>query len=219
VQVSVGYCGGEVADWLFASRNRDQLPPGEPPAASHLASIEASIAAGGEPAEWGRKFRDAIINGGRADLFLRFFTEELYPLIVERYRIDTSACGLFGHSYGGLFAAWAAMQRPAVFPRIGAGSPGLTSEKSKVFELLEQELASGADHSGRRLHLSIGEREMTDPSFYQALGASFGKLTCALGATPLKGLTVTSKVIADEKHASSLPGQFSSFIRACYSVE
>jgi predicted alpha/beta superfamily hydrolase len=219
VQVSVGYCGDEVADWLFAARNRDLVPPGEPPSASHLASIDASIAAGGEGAEWGRKFRAAIIDGGRADLFLRFLTEELYPLVIERWRIDPSACGFFGHSYGGLFAAWMAMQRPSVFTRIGAASPGLTSDHSKVFELLQQEIDSGADHSGRHLHLSIGESEITERSFYQALGQTFGKLTFMLGDTPLKGLEVTSKIIAGEKHATSLPGQWFSFVRACYPVK
>jgi predicted alpha/beta superfamily hydrolase len=219
IQVSVGYCGNEVADWLFAHRNRDLLPPGEPPAGSHLASIDASIAAGGEPAEWGRKFRDAIMNGGRADLYLRFLVEELYPLVAERWRVDTTTCGLFGHSYGGLFAAWAAMQRPAVFPRIGCSSPGLSSDRSKVFELLEQEVASEADHTGRQLHLSIGEWEITQKSTYQMLGATFGKLTYMLGDRPLKGLKVTSKIIADATHGMSLPAQFCSFVRACYSVE
>lgn len=194
-------------------------PRGEPPAASHLASIDASIAAGGEAAEWGGKFRAAIINGGRADLFLRFLTEELYPLVVDRWRIDTSACGFFGHSYGGLFAVWMAMQRPSVFTRIGAASPGLASDQSKVFELLQQEIDSGADHSGRHLHLSIGESEMTERSTYQMLGRTFGKLTFMLGDTPLKGLEVTSKIIPGEKHATSLPGQWCSFVRACYSVK
>lgn len=219
VQVSVGYCGDEVADWLWTCRNRDLVPPGEPPAASHLASIDSAIAAGGEPAEWGRKFRAAIINGGRADLFLRFFTEELFPLVTERWRIDPSACGFFGHSYGGLFAAWMAMQRPPVFPRIGAASAGMATDQSKVFELLQQEIDTGADHSGRHLHLSIGELEMTDRSTYQMLGRTFGKLTFMLGDTPLRGLEVTSKIVAGEKHSTSLPGQWFSFVRACYSVK
>jgi len=219
VQVSVGYCGDEVADWLFTARNRDLVPPGEPPAPSHLASIDAAIAAGGEPAEWGAKFRAAIIDGGRADLFLRFLTEELYPLVIERWRIDTSACGFFGHSYGGLFAAWMAMQRPSVCTRIGAASPGMTSDQSQVFKLLRQEIDSGADHSGRHLHLSIGESEITDRSFYQLLGQTFGKLTFMLGDTPLQGLQVTSKIIPGERHATSLPGQWFSFVRACYAAK
>lgn len=219
IQVSVGYCGEEVADWMFVARNRDLLPPSEPADKAHVEANQVAIDAGGEPAVWARKFLAAIINGGRADLFLRFLTEELHPLIVERYRVDTATCGLFGHSYGGLFAAWAALHRPAVFPRVGAASPGMMGPGSKVFELLQQEIDAGADHTGRHLHLSIGEREMTDRSPYQGLGAMFGRLNFILGSTPLKGLKVTSKVIADEKHASSLPGQFSSFIRACYSVE
>jgi predicted alpha/beta superfamily hydrolase len=218
VQVSVGYCGEELADWLFVSRNRDLLPPGEPADPAHLESNRAAMEAGGEVAVWARKFHDAIINGGRADLFLRFLTDELHPLILERYRVEPAMCGLFGHSYGGLFAAWAALQRPAVFPRVGSASVGMMGPGSKVFEVLQQEIDSGADHSGRHLHLSIGEWEMTQRSTYQGLGAMFAKLNFILGNTPLKGLTVTSKIIADEKHATSLPGQFSSFIRACYSV-
>lgn len=218
IQVSVGYCGEELADWLFVARNRDLLPPNEPADPAHLAANQVAIDAGGEAAVWARKFHDAIVNGGRADLFLRFLTDELYPLIVEKYRVDTTCCGLFGHSYGGLFAAWAALHRPAVFPRVGSASVGTMGAGSKLFEVLQQEIDSGADHTGRRLHLSIGEWEITQRSPYQGLGAMFAKLNFILGNTPLKGLTVTSKIIADEKHASSLPGQFASFIRTCYAT-
>jgi hypothetical protein len=110
-----------------------------------------------------------------------------------------------------------AMQRPAAFTRIGAASPGIGTEKSKVFELLNREVESGADHSGRQLHLSIGEAEFTEQSVYQMLGASFAKLTFDLGQRPLKGLKVKSQIIAGEDHMTSLPGKWFGFIRACYS--
>jgi predicted alpha/beta superfamily hydrolase len=218
VQVSVGYCGAEVADWVWKHRNRDLLPPGEPPSPSHLAAVDAGIAAGGETAEHLKAFRAAIVNGGRADLFLRFLTEELYPRIVARWRIDTATSGLWGDSYGGLFAAWIAMQRHPLFPRIGAGSPGLMTPQSKVFELLSKEIASGADHSGRQLHFSVCGPEITIPGPYQNLGATFAQFTYLQGATPLKGLKFSSAIIPNESHLTGAPSNWFSFLRACYSA-
>ncbi len=217
VQVSVGYCGADIADWITRGRNRDLLPPNEPASPAHLAGFEAAVAAGIWTAEMGESFRASVINGGRADLYLRFLAEELYPRITERWRIDAASTGLFGDSYSGLFSAWVALQRHPLFTRIGAASPGMATRESKVFKLLKQEVANGADHSGRRLHMTICEGEMTVASPYQMLGASYAEFTYQLGLAPLKGLTFTSAVIPTESHLTGATPSWFSFLRACYS--
>jgi hypothetical protein len=216
VQVMVGYCGDEVPDWGTVYRNRDLLPPGEPASPRLMAMAEGLVKARGEIAESMKKFISSVREGGRADNFLRFLAEELHPQITARWRIDTATTGLFGDSYGGLFAAWVAMQRHPLFTRIGAGSPGMMTEKSKVFDLLTREIESGADHSGRHLHMSIGELEITVPSIYQQVGCGFVRFVTTLGETPLKGLTFTSAIIPNASHITTILPNWLGFLRACY---
>jgi len=222
VQVNVGYCGKDIDDWVFLHRNRDLLPIGEPPSPDHVAAVDqlaTSSEAPPEMVEQWKKFKASVIAGGRSDLFLRFLTEELYPAITARWRIDDTCSGFFGDSYSGLFAAWVAMQRHPFFTRIGVASPALATAESKVYEMLAREQADDADHSGRQLHLTVGEGELTVPSVYQVIcGTAFTRLAAKLGARPLKGLKFSSHIIANESHWSGIVPCWFSFLRACYSA-
>ncbi len=51
---------------------------------------------------------------GRADLFLRFFAEELFPHLETAYRARPYRI-VFSNSWGGLFATYAVLARPEVF--------------------------------------------------------------------------------------------------------
>ncbi|MCA9312297.1 MAG: alpha/beta hydrolase [Phycisphaerales bacterium] len=62
--------------------------------------------------------------GGEADNFLRFITEELTPWLEDRYGAQTPRV-LIGHSFGGLFAIHALRQRPDFFQGIIAISPSM----------------------------------------------------------------------------------------------
>jgi uncharacterized protein len=216
IQVSIGYCGDEAAD-LMRVRNRDLLPPGEPAPQVFLTGIDEFVAKGAMTSAEGEAYKASLAQG-RADLFLRFMAEELHPAVTARWRIDVATSSLYGYSYGGLFAAWVAMQRHPLFTRIGAGSAGMTTPQSKVFELLANELSAGADHSGRRLHMTVCEREITATSFYQLLGNSFAQFVTTLGATPLKGLTFTTHIVPYESHFTGDANSWFSFLRACYSA-
>ncbi|MFF1946294.1 alpha/beta hydrolase [Rhodococcus qingshengii] len=216
IQVAIGYVDAD-ADDFFDIRTRDLVPPGEPMSPTLIAQTNAAIAAGELSADDDRSTLDALTaSGGRADLFMGFLTDELYPEITRRWRIDAPASGFFGVSYGGLFACWLAMQRHPLFPRIGAGSAGLLTLDSKVFNLLDDEMASGADHSGRHLHLSLCLPEITQPTFYQDLSQGNVHLLGRLGSAPLKGLTLTSHMIPHESHLTGIPSHYFSFLRTCY---
>jgi predicted alpha/beta superfamily hydrolase len=52
--------------------------------------------------------------GGGADLFIRFFKEELIPYVENHFRTDSIKV-LIGHSYGGLFAIHALLCDPGLF--------------------------------------------------------------------------------------------------------
>jgi predicted alpha/beta superfamily hydrolase len=63
-------------------------------------------------------------SGGGSGPFLQFLTDEALPAVHARYR-TTEFTVLAGHSFGGLFALWAAATHPGAFPAIIALSPSL----------------------------------------------------------------------------------------------
>ncbi len=218
VQVSVGYIGADVTR-LLAVRARDLLPPGEPLLPTTNAdTLDLLVQAGHLDADGAKLYLQNLRNPA-ADKFLSFLTDELHPLVSKEFRIDEASTGLFGYSYGGLFATYAALQRTA-FHRIGAGSPGIAGSHSKVFELYNNETASEADYSGRMLHMTVAEKEVTVASPYQAyVAAGTTEFIVRAGKQPLRDLAFSSQVIPAESHATGLTSSWFSFLRQCYSAD
>ena len=73
-----------------------------------------------------------------ADDFLNFIKKELIPFIESNYPADNKERGLFGYSFGGLFAAWVLKKEPLLFNKWGMGSPSLWYGES--FLLKDKEL-------------------------------------------------------------------------------
>ncbi|MFL5358626.1 alpha/beta fold hydrolase [Archangium sp.] len=90
----------------------------------------------------GRSIAQSFPTAGGADRFLRFLEEELAPYIEARYRTRPYRV-LVGHSFGGLFALHALMNRPESFNAYIAISPSLWWN--------EGELVRGAVKSLERL--------------------------------------------------------------------
>jgi predicted alpha/beta superfamily hydrolase len=218
IMVCVGY-PSEDAPRSLAVRARDLLPPSEPLPPGVEQAMQATVAAG-------------LLDGSGADLYLRnlrnpagdkflaFLSDELHPHLASAYRFDdTDGAGLFGYSYGGLFAVYAALRRTALFRHIGAGSPGILPSKSRVFQMYRNEAAAGADYSGRSLHISVCERELTIPTSYQPLvAAGTAEFITMAGTEPLRGLAFSSRVIPDESHITGSGPSFAGFLRSRYSA-
>ncbi len=215
IQVQVGYTGAD-ARRMLAVRARDLLPPGEPLSDdSNEDAIDKLVIAGlltqPDAALYLNNLRSPA-----GDKFLAFLTEELHPLISETFRVDESQLGLHGYSYGGLFAAWVALQR-TIFTRIGAGSPGILPDVSAVITGYRAAAEAGTDFSGRMLHVTVCETELTVPGFYQRLvGAGSVQLMNLLGSQPLRGLVASSRVIPHESHATGSAVAYYSYLRACW---
>ncbi|WP_164549508.1 alpha/beta hydrolase [Tsuneonella rigui] len=214
IQIAIGYPGPDAADALRI-RNRDLIPPDEKANPIHLSAFDRGVENGVYEAAWVDGYK-RLMKNGRADAFLSFVTEELYPQIIDRYPVSIDACGFFGYSYGGLFSAYLALQRPPMFRRVGAGSPGFMTPESVPLRLLQEQSAAGTDHSGRHLHMSICERELTVPSSYQLIADGFSRFVAHQGIEPLPGLSFTSEIIPLESHASGLSPSWFSFLRSCY---
>jgi predicted alpha/beta superfamily hydrolase len=214
--VSVGYIGPEAQD-LARVRNRDLVPPGEPidPRLEH--EVDRLVGVGGFTPKAAADYK-ASLKETHADRFLTFLLEELHPSLAKRYEIDDSQCGLFGYSFGGLFAVWTALKRPPLLSRIGAGSPGILLRESTVLTELERQQREQTSHAGRHLHVNMQDLEITTPSFYQSAGEGFARFCAKLGHTPLPGLDFSARILTGETHSTGWAPSWFSYLRACYST-
>lgn len=91
--------------------------------------------------------------GGRA--FQAFLTRELRPWLEARYPLDPDRAVLFGHSFGGLFAANVAAEAPDAF----AGYVIASASTWRDPQLTQRLRAAAAAGAGRRVFLAAGGKE------------------------------------------------------------
>ncbi len=78
--------------------------------------------------------RDEMRETGGAALFLRVIEEEIKPFIAARYNVDQARQGLFGHSYGGLFALHTLFTQPEAFSAYISSSPSIWYNEREVLK-------------------------------------------------------------------------------------
>lgn len=207
VQVSVGYAGDEAQDW-DRLRNRDFVPPGEPIAKELIDAVEMGLRTGSRTREEADAYL-AELRDTHADAFLNFLTAELHPRIERDYGTAASGHGLFGYSYGGLFSLYAWLSGATLFESIGAGSPGVIAEDSRVFAELDR---MGQGQRAAKLHLTINDRELLgNLAVYQSLSRNTAAVLHHLIA---RGDAVTSEIL-HETHVTGLQASFLSYLRRC----
>lgn len=91
-----------------------------------------------------------------ADRFLSFLVDSLRPQLAAQYRMSGEH-GVFGHSGGGMFAAWALFERPDAFARYVIGSPSINAVDRKVFRM---EGAYAANHADLPVSVFLGAGEL-----------------------------------------------------------
>jgi predicted alpha/beta superfamily hydrolase len=131
IQITVGYAGQEASDWSQL-RNRDLVPPGEPIGDDVVAALESALEAG-TMSQTDVDAYIAQISDCNADAFLDFLVQELHPLLQSRLRVSAYGHGLFGYSYGGLFALYAWLRGGTPFATVGAGTPGVSSAEVELW--------------------------------------------------------------------------------------
>jgi predicted alpha/beta superfamily hydrolase len=95
-------------------------------------------------------------SGGRGEEYLQFITDELKPLIDEKYRTLVNHTAMAGISLGGLISTYAACRYPNVFKRIAALSTGFYRNQEEIEQLL-----STADLSTiERFYMDFGTTEV-----------------------------------------------------------
>ncbi|WP_077035780.1 alpha/beta hydrolase [Pelomonas sp. KK5] len=216
IQVCVGYTD-EDAGRALAVRARDLLPPREELPKGMIEKMRESTDTGPVLDREGIELYIHNLQNPAGDRFLAFLCEELHPFIATNYRVAPDSLGLFGHSYGGLFAAYAALQPSTPFRNFCASSPGILIEHSVIFKLYAEALERGGLPSSRHMHMTAASRELTDPGLYLSMvGGGTVEFLRLAGMRPMTGLSVSSRLFEDETHITVKPTAMHSFLRQCY---
>jgi uncharacterized protein len=150
-----------------------------------------------------------------ADAFLDFLTHELHHHLQSQFRVSNTGHGLFGYSYGGLFAIYAWLRGAGPFATVGAGSPGIVDPKSQVFNLLRglPERSEGSDTP--HLHVTLNKAEVLgDIPVYRGLARNVLDFLEELHATGRS--QVVSRSLLNETHVTGVQASFLSYLKACH---
>lgn len=134
-----------------------------------------------------------------AHRFLRFIADELDPLLRSRYSVSSLPGGLFGHSYGGLFAAYALIEQLAIFDSYILSSTGMIENRPMLRRVCD---APPGSLQGR-VFLGLGEHEDAYAKAYTGqLGATWHRLCQALAPARHPGIQLRSEVQEGHAHGS-----------------
>jgi len=139
--------------------------------------------------------RDGVTIGGGGGAFQTFLIQDLRPYLESRYPLDPGKAILFGHSYGGLFAANVLADAPASFSGYVIASPSVFADP----QLLARLPAAAAKGLGRRVFVAAGGAETTNDMVNNAR-----RLAAILSAPP-STFVAQMRVFPGESHISYYP--------------
>ncbi|WP_291796302.1 alpha/beta hydrolase-fold protein [Brevibacterium sp.] len=211
LQVNIGYVDEQID--ALALRNRDLVPPGEPMPDFMRDYIGETFAS----EELAHQFA-VLMENPHADRFLDFLEGELHPHIREHYAVGDEGAGVFGFSYGGLFALYASTHARTL-TRFGAASPGILVPDSTVFDAY-REFAARAGDSGVReqtVLLTLGTGEVFGPlPMYHQLAVENIRFFSLVRSRPVPGYSLTAQIVQGEDHETGCVDAYRLFARTCY---
>jgi predicted alpha/beta superfamily hydrolase len=140
----------------------------------------------------------------KADAFLNLLVDELRPRLAAKYRFS-GVHALFGHSAGGMFAAYSMFKRPEAFQKIIIGSPYLEGVAGAVFKA-EAEFAESNKDLDADVFLAAGEKEAEE--YFVAISGnleSTARLSRTLTARHYPSLALSTRFFAGKDHYTVLP--------------
>lgn len=147
-------------------------------------------------------------SGGGAE-FLQLISKQIIPFIESNYRTNKDR-GLWGHSFGGLFAAYAFFEEPSLFDRYGLSSPSLWWDNGELFKR-EATYANNHDDLPVDIYITSGSEE-------KQLVPLMKKFTDVLKSRNYENISIDSKVFENENHLSVIPAALSRGMRTLYST-
>ncbi|HEY1426716.1 MAG TPA: alpha/beta fold hydrolase [Caulobacteraceae bacterium] len=139
--------------------------------------------------------RDGATIGGGGAAFQAFLADDLRPFLEARYPLDPAKAVLFGHSYGGLFAANVLAEAPTSFAGYVIASPSIFADP----QLLARVTAAAANGQGRRVFVAAGGKETDDH-----IAEDAKRLAAVLGS-PRSTFVTQLRVFDGETHISYYP--------------
>jgi predicted alpha/beta superfamily hydrolase len=131
--------------------------------------------------------------GGGGAMFQGFLTEELRPFLEAKYPLDPTKAILFGHSFGGLFAANVLAESPDAFDGYVIASPSVWIDPQVLGKL-----AGTPSRNRHRVFVAVGEQE--DRKMLDGVNQLAAKLLAASSS-----FNVEKRVFAGENHISYYP--------------
>jgi len=151
--------------------------------------------------------KGTLISGGAAR-FLSVLKSEIFPFIQKEYK-TTDDRGIYGHSFGGLFATYCLLTEPGLFQRYGISSPSLWWDNRKMLDI-EKSFSLTNRTVNARVFLSVGGGEN------EAMISGMKAFADALKEHNYNGLSLTSQVFDAETHFSVFPASVSRAITVLY---
>lgn len=179
------------SDWLM-SRYTDLTPTSSPSSDTGIAKF----------------FKLPLVPSGGASDFLTTIEKDIIPFVERTYKTNNER-GIFGHSLGGLFAAYCLLTKPYLFQKYSINSPSIWWDKSEMVAFADSVAKQNATIKAS-VFISAGSLEgdfMIVPlnNFMQSLKNNF------------PGLTIKSKIFEDETHVSVVPAAGSRTLKVFYS--
>lgn len=185
VLIGIGYEINDMADFA-AWRTRDLTPVNEPRADENVGKMMLKLTG-----------RETDVRSGGGPLFLKFITDELFPLVESNYRVSSGDRCLWGFSYGGLFTLYVMFEKPELFTKYFAGSPTIGYGNGYLFKA-EEEYSATHDDLNARLFMTMGALEDS------LMISNMHQMADHLRSRKYPGLTVINNVFPDESHQSSV---------------
>lgn len=145
---------------------------------------------------------------GEAKAYRDYLERQVLPLVAANYAADMSRTVFVGHSYGGLFGSYVLLTKPELFSSYILGSPSLWFNNHEALEL-EASYAQHHTDLPAKVMMYAGEFETpgSGPRNFNSVDLvgdmqSFEK---RLESRRYPGLSVESKVLADEDHLTIFP--------------
>lgn len=154
----------------------------------------------------------------KADDFLALLVDQLRPQLAAKYRFSGDHA-LFGHSAGGMFAAYALFKRPDAFGKMIIGSPYLQGVRGAVFDA-EAEHSRRAKDLPARIFMGTGDREVGE--YFTAISgivSSTSRLAETLQMRRYPSLRLETRIYSGEDHYSAAMRVLSDGIRYLWQDE
>jgi predicted alpha/beta superfamily hydrolase len=131
--------------------------------------------------------------GGGGARFQAFLTDELRPFLESKYPLDPARAILFGHSFGGLFAANVLAETPNAFDGYIIASPSVW-----IDPLVLSKAATTTTGNKHRVYVAVGEQE--DRKMLDGVNQLVARLIAATST-----YTVEKRVFDNADHISYYP--------------